>query len=177
MRCNKSSRLAPPTSFEPAKTSSSGLPEAKVVWIAARLLAPTNCFANQTGAHCVHDPAHLMHPPNNPALALSNYLPSKLPQGSPLRKTWLQVCGCWPQTGLQIRLPQTSNVPFFPKASLMLGFCVRFSLKVPGSDASCDNGDKKGFPFGCAADRACDAGWGGWLGGRRCGADWARGRS
>ena len=43
----------------------------------------------------------------------------------------------------------------------MLGFCCRFSLKVPGSDTSCDNGDKKGFPFRCAADRACDAGWGG----------------
>ena len=62
----------------------------------------------------------------------------------------------------------------------MLGFCFRFSLKVPGSDTSCDDGDKKGFPFRCAADRACDAGWGcrpgvrGWLGGRRCGADWAR---
>ena len=67
---------------------------------------------------------------------------------------------------------------FFPKASLMLGFCFRFSLKVPGSDTSCDDGDKKGFPFRCAADRACDAGWGcrpgvrGWLGGRRCGAGW-----
>ena len=71
--------------------------------------------------------------------------------------------------------------PFlFPKASLMLGFCFRFSLKVPGSDTSCDDGDKKGFPFRCAADRACDAGWGcrpgvrGWLGGRRCGAGWVR---
>ena len=76
-----------------------------------------------------------------------------------------------------------AKVTFFPKASLMLGFCFRFSLKVPGSDTSCDNIDKKGFPFGCAADRACDAGWGcrpgvrGWLGGRRCGADWVRGRS
>ena len=38
--------------------------------------------------------------------------PSKLPQGSPLRKTWLQVCGGLPQTSLQIRVPQTSNVPF-----------------------------------------------------------------
>ena len=62
----------------------------------------------------------------------------------------------------------------------MLGFCFRFSLKVPGSDTSCDDGDKKGFPFRCAADRACDAGLGcrpgvrGWLGGRRCGADWVR---
>ena len=74
---------------------------------------------------------------------------------------------------------------FFPKASLMLGFCFRFSLKVPGSDTSCDDGDKKGFPFHCAAHRACDVGGGcrpgvrGWLdggvglaGGRRCGADW-----
>ena len=56
----------------------------------------------------------------------------------------------------------------------MLGFCFRFSLKVPGSDTSCDDGDKKGFPFRCAADRAADAGWvrpnvRGWLGGRRCG--------
>ena len=62
----------------------------------------------------------------------------------------------------------------------MLGFCFRFSLKVPGSDTSCDDGDKKGFPFRCAADRACDAGWGcrpgvrGWLGKRRCGAGWVR---
>ena len=54
---------------------------------------------------------------------------------------------------------------------------------VPGSDTSCDDGDKKGFPFRCAADRACDAnaGWGcrpgvrGWLGGRRCGAGWGDG--
>ena len=52
----------------------------------------------------------------------------------------------------------------------MLGFCFRFSLKVPGSDTSCDDGDKKGFHFvvlqtGCAtpaggADRAYEAGWG-----------------
>ena len=69
---------------------------------------------------------------------------------------------------------------FFPKASLMLGFCFRFSLKVPGSDTSCDDGDKKGFPFRCAADRVCDAGWGcrpgvrGWLGGRWRGAGWVR---
>ena len=84
----------------------------------------------------------------------------------------------------------------------MLGFCFRFSLKVPGSDTSCDDGDKKGFPFRCAAARKRDwlaglAGWKlpasetGWLGGRRlgargwletaragwgdvrCGADWA----
>ena len=62
----------------------------------------------------------------------------------------------------------------------MLGFCFRFSLKVPGSDTSCDDGDKKGFPFRCAADRVHDAGWGcrpgvrGWLGGRWCGAGWVR---
>ena len=66
--------------------------------------------------------------------------------------------------------PGRNRASFFPKASLMLGFCFRFSLKVPGSDTSCDDGDKKGFPFRCAADRACDAGWGcrpgvrGWLG-------------
>ena len=67
---------------------------------------------------------------------------------------------------------------FLPKASLMLGFCFRFSLKVPGSDTSCDDGDKKGFLFRCAADRACDALAGGtavwgWLGAR----DWRGGRS
>ena len=81
--------------------------------------------------------------------------------------------------GVFLRKPRAKR--FFPKASLMLGFCFRFSLKVPGSDTSCDDGDKKGFPFRCAADRACDAGWGcrpgvrGWLGGRRCGAGWGDG--
>ena len=60
----------------------------------------------------------------------------------------------------------------------MLGFCFRFSLKVPGSDTSCDDGDKKGFPFRCAAHQTAMPGWGcrpgvrGWLGERRCGAGW-----
>ena len=84
------------------------------------------------------------------------------------------------QQELQERRCFLFNFFLFPKASLMLGFCFRFSLKVPGSDTSCDDRDKKGFPFRCAADRACDAGWGcrpgvrGWLGGRRCGAGWVR---
>ena len=93
---------------------------------------------------------------------------------------WRADRGAQTKFGWSSWLPE-NILNFFPKASLMLGFCFRFSLKVPGSDTSCDDGDKKGFPFRCAADRACDAGWGcrpgvqGWLGGRRCGAGWGDG--